>query len=297
MTKRERLEKFVKKLDDAEPMDSAEGALRLLSAVLNEVEDQHSGVPYAPSAWQDDGRMYPPQADSARHVEGRSGVTRYRSRGHNTLIGRNGSIRIEGLRGPSRECALRKKRGEWRRSGRRMNPTKEICAAIASELPGVECRIDEPADPGAPWFVDFVASKRAVVVECRADRGFGISTIDEDSYGQGPDEVYTSIALASRRVIELLRDGGRTAPSNEVLLRELRELMKMTQKQLGDAMGVGQAHVSKVEHRSDASLRTLTRMVEAMGGHLELFVQLPGRERLRLAQFDEKSPASWRLSS
>ncbi len=178
-----------------------------------------------------------------------------------------------------------------------MNPTKEICAAVVQELAEVECRIDEPADPGAPWFVDFVAGGRAVVVECRPDRGFGISTIDEDAYGEGPDEVYASAALAAQRVIELLRDGGRTVPSDEVLLRELRELMKMTQKQLGDAMGVGQAHVCKVEHRTDASLRTLTRMVEAMGGHLELFVQLPGRDKLKLAQFDENSPASWRLTS
>lgn len=178
-----------------------------------------------------------------------------------------------------------------------MNPTKEICAAVLQELAEVECRVDEPADSGAAWFVDFVAGERAVVVECRRGRGFGISTIDQATYGQGPDEVYSSAVLAAQRVIELLRDGGRTVPSDEVLLRELRELMKMTQKQLGDAMGVGQAHVSKVEHRSDASLSTLTRMVEAMGGRLELFVQLPGREALRLAQFDESSPASWRINS
>lgn len=99
MTKEERLREFVRRLGDADPADSAESALKLLSAILNEVEDLYSGVPYAPSRWQGDGRMYPPQTDSARLVAGRAGVTRYRSRGHNTLIGQNGSIRIERLAG------------------------------------------------------------------------------------------------------------------------------------------------------------------------------------------------------
>ncbi len=98
----------MKRLGEADPADSAESALRLLSSILNEVEDLYSGVPYDPSRWRGDGRMYPPQTDSARLVAGRAGVTRYRSRGHNTLIGQNGSIRIEGLGGNAilEKCGL-----------------------------------------------------------------------------------------------------------------------------------------------------------------------------------------------
>lgn len=61
------------------------------------MEDDLTTIPNDPARWQTDGRLYPPRDDSAR-VE-RPGVTRYRSRGHNTWIGDNGAIEIKGVDG------------------------------------------------------------------------------------------------------------------------------------------------------------------------------------------------------
>lgn len=51
-------------------------------------------IPFDPTFPLNDGRMYSPQPDSQRAVRGRSDVTRYRSKGHSTVIGNNGAIRI-----------------------------------------------------------------------------------------------------------------------------------------------------------------------------------------------------------
>ena len=69
-------------------------ALGLPWFALNKVEDDHSGVPFDPTSWQSDGRMYPPQSDMARASEEHAGLIVYRSRGHRTFIAANGAIKI-----------------------------------------------------------------------------------------------------------------------------------------------------------------------------------------------------------
>lgn len=106
MDKQRRFQQFISDLGSASPASDAGGAMELISTVLNTVEDQLSGVPYNPAAWMSDGRMYPPQPDSARSVENFPSITRYRNKSHNTYIQDNGAIRIEAL--PSRTIVLDK---------------------------------------------------------------------------------------------------------------------------------------------------------------------------------------------
>ena len=76
------------------PASSSDEALSILSATLNEVEDELTGILYNPESWQTDGRLYPPLRDSRHPVPGCPDVMRWRSKAHNTYIRDNGAVEI-----------------------------------------------------------------------------------------------------------------------------------------------------------------------------------------------------------
>jgi hypothetical protein len=65
---------------------------------------------------------------------------------------------------------------------------------------------------------------------------------------------------------------GEEVARNELVvsLRELRNFAGKTQAEVGEAAGLAQSEVSRIEGRDDALLTTLRRYVEALGGELEL---------------------------
>jgi transcriptional regulator with XRE-family HTH domain len=69
-------------------------------------------------------------------------------------------------------------------------------------------------------------------------------------------------------------------------LDELRRSRKMTQVRLAESLGVNQGEVSKIEHRTDLYLSTLSEYVEALGGTLEIRAVFRDRE-VRITQFEE----------
>lgn len=73
------------------------------------------------------------------------------------------------------------------------------------------------------------------------------------------------------RALELL------AEEEELSLRDLRMLQGLTQKRLADTLGVEQDSVSRMEHRSDMLVSTMTRYVQALGGKLTIVAELPDR--------------------
>ena len=68
-------------------------------------------------------------------------------------------------------------------------------------------------------------------------------------------------------------------------LDELRKARQMTQAKLAQSLGVNQGEVSKIEHRTDLYLSTLSEYVEALGGRLEIRAVFPDRE-VRITQFE-----------
>lgn len=93
-----RLAEFVQRLQLLAPASSHDEAWQQIEGTLNQVEDEFSGVACDPVNWKTDGRMYPPQDDSAADVDGYPHVTSYRSRGHETFIAKNGAFEIRDLR-------------------------------------------------------------------------------------------------------------------------------------------------------------------------------------------------------
>jgi transcriptional regulator with XRE-family HTH domain len=71
----------------------------------------------------------------------------------------------------------------------------------------------------------------------------------------------------------------------EILLAELRKLEGVTQVELAAKLGIQQPAVSKLEQQDDMQISTLQRIVQALGGVLEITVRLPSGE-YRLGQFN-----------
>lgn len=61
----------------------------------------------------------------------------------------------------------------------------------------------------------------------------------------------------------------------ELPLAELREAQNLTQVELAKRLDIGQDAVSKLEHRADMYLSTLSDFVRAAGGSLELTARFP----------------------
>lgn len=100
-TKRERLEEFFRRSGLAPGSSSFDEALALIRRIMNEVEDELSGIAMnpKPTLQTDDGRMYPPMDDMIFEIPGRPTVKRCRSRRHRIFIGNNGAIEIQSLEG------------------------------------------------------------------------------------------------------------------------------------------------------------------------------------------------------
>jgi len=74
-------------------------------------------------------------------------------------------------------------------------------------------------------------------------------------------------AWIKRRASELI--------AQELQLRELRRLRKLTQTRLSKKLKIGQEGVSRIEKRTDLYLSTLRSYVEGVGGKLSLVVEFP----------------------
>jgi transcriptional regulator with XRE-family HTH domain len=84
-----------------------------------------------------------------------------------------------------------------------------------------------------------------------------------------------SLARAKARAKEIMA---------EMLLAEIRKSVGLTQEDLAAQLGIKQPTLSKLESQDDMQVSTLSRLIQALGGELELIAHLPGGD-IRIRQF------------
>ena len=61
----------------------------------------------------------------------------------------------------------------------------------------------------------------------------------------------------------------------DMLISEIRKDAGFTQQDLADALGMKQPSVARIEKQEDMQISTLTRIVECLGGKLEIIAHMP----------------------
>lgn len=76
----------------------------------------------------------------------------------------------------------------------------------------------------------------------------------------------------------------------EMDLAELRRARQLSQEQLASILAVSQGSVAKMEKRTDMYISSLRRVIEAMGGELEVVAKFPDH-CISIKTFSELGPA------
>jgi transcriptional regulator with XRE-family HTH domain len=88
-------------------------------------------------------------------------------------------------------------------------------------------------------------------------------------------------ARADARTKEMIAD---------MLLTEVRQLVGLTQAEVAKKLGIKQPTLSRLESQDDMYISTLRRLVEVLGGKLEIVVHLPAGD-IRIQQFEGAASA------
>jgi hypothetical protein len=108
-----------------------------------------------------------------------------------------------------------------------MNDLQQLCERLAERFPSALLAIDSPGLETGTWFLDAELDGHMVVVQWRADRGFGVTTPTHDGFGTKPDELYENSDAAYDRVVELILSQTWSIPG--LTLPRLRELRGLSQ--------------------------------------------------------------------
>jgi len=177
-----------------------------------------------------------------------------------------------------------------------MNPIEELDKYIRHEHPTAITKLIPPLHADGIWSLDIDMADRHLAVEWSPSTSFGISSLSDGNYAEGPDEILPTLKQAETRIERLLSARELTSPPAAVLLRRMRELRGWTQQDLATKLGISQATVSGIESREDIQLSTLQRVIDALGGSLEvfgIFSDAQYRIVVNTAELTQRPPIKW----
>jgi DNA-binding XRE family transcriptional regulator len=120
------------------------------------------------------------------------------------------------------------------------------------------------------WYEEFVPIADALFVQHLEGEKIEMARSFKELQAKMPREARDRSEEAAKKMI------------SEMGLAELREAMDLTQESLADTLHVKQASISKMERRSDMYISTLSKIIEAMGGELQIIANMPnGRVQIR----------------
>lgn len=148
-----------------------------------------------------------------------------------------------------------------------MSTPEDVKNAICGLIPGVSVLLDKAeVSTGSSW-LDVGFKGQQLIIECKPSMGFGIYSSSDESFGARPDEVYRSIESLLKRVAMIL-----TEHKSVIKLKEVRELLGKTQEDLSILSGQKQPSISKLERRDDLQLSSIEKIINALGGTIEIKV-------------------------
>jgi DNA-binding XRE family transcriptional regulator len=154
-------------------------------------------------------------------------------------------------------------------------PVRQLLEALETMHPGLSVSSEKGGDMAGDWWIDVGHRRGSFTVHWAPASGFGLHPAsNEAAFGELPSESYADTAMLLRRVAQLVEDGEVGAAK----LRDLRAVQGLSQADLAARLGIQQAAVSKVERRQDLHLDTLSAIITALGGTLEMKVKFPGGE-------------------
>jgi transcriptional regulator with XRE-family HTH domain len=152
-----------------------------------------------------------------------------------------------------------------------MNKIEQLRNEFLRLFPRAEFHITAPLRAADQWTLDINQEGRHLVVDWTPPDHFGISAVSNESlYGEGPDEVFSSIDAVRTRLHAFLTTEQRPSPPLPALLARLRHERGFSQSQLARTLSVTQATISGIERRKDIQLSTLRRIITALGGSLRI---------------------------